>query len=266
MRFNVYKERTKRDQRRFSLVAAGMVMFGAFVFIILAMYFEPSLWIETTVILCGDLIVFSLFLFFYIISLKQYSLRFFFLGKEYEKQMAELLPHFASFDDDRKKQLIRDCKCSYRVFGQVLRSWEHINESVYRNEKEADVALQMTKELLCDCDDKSGWLGFINACDGGKFTYERTNCEGVRINDPLDGWEIHSLLSSCLFSRAFGYLALCVYAESDFTACDTMISEEYTAKMNVMKKDLAEVYTPALLTFRDELERVRDKLSNRGKK
>lgn len=260
MSFFVYKNSDSGGQKRLRFLAGGTGMFGTFLLIFSSLFLEPEWFAIAAAIEGGDLLIFLTFLFFLHLEQRQYALRYFFLGKEYQAQMAEVLPHFAALDEKRRKELIADCKRSYRVFGRVLQAGNYVNKSLFRKPKELAVLRQMVRELLAACDRGDGWLGFIGACDSGAFACERTNYEGIKISDPLDGWEVKDMLDCSLFSYAFRYLVFCVFDLCSFTVVDTGISEEYTAENQKTKETLRSVYTPVLLTFREELRGVLDKL------
>lgn len=261
MQFHVFRP-AAFSRKRISLLAAGMVMSGACALIFLLLFVEPDFFPAATALVGGSALVFLIFLFFYLLTLRQYSLRYFFLGKEYRRQLEEILPHFTAFDGARKKQLLKDCKPSYWVFGQVLQSGDYVNKSLYRDPKETGITLRMVRELLSSCDRKDGWRGFIGVCDSGDFYYQRQNYEGILVNDPLDGYEIRSVLSSFLFSHSFRYLVEWISDACDFTLRDTGISEKYTAELETVKADMDAVFSPVLFTFREELEKIEALLSH----
>ncbi|MCQ2399237.1 MAG: hypothetical protein MJ072_01885 [Clostridia bacterium] len=242
-------------------MAGCVVLSGAMLLILSLLFMEPDWWLIAVIAVGSDAIIFAVILFFYVLAVKRYSLKYFKLGEEYERQLAEITPHFVSFDEELKRELIKDAKNTYRIFGTVLKMGDYYDKTLSREREKLAVLKKMVDDLIIAIDDGSGFEGFIACSDSGRYTYRRRGVDDEYIDDELDGWEILSLLRSEPFSNAWKYLVRKVFDLCDFTLKDFHVSEQYSASCVKAREEFAKFYSPALATFRDELVTLSAKFS-----
>lgn len=192
------------------------------------------------------------FMFMLLIENRYYKLKYYFLGKNFKKQVEESLSKFKNADEEFKKEFVKSRKPIYRSTGKIFYENDGLNLSawLFKDDKNVKNFQNAYSALYNNITNKKGFVGFCKKIEGASFN---------------SGWEVHSFFENDLTSNELRYLLNQVYILCDFCVSDNGLSENFTKQNNKNIKELDDVYSPILFGFKKEIGETLKKISGNKK-
>jgi len=177
---------------------------------------------------------------------KGYFLKYYFNKKELYKLIEESLKSFEGADEEFIKEFKRRASFQYYTTGSLFYTPTLEDDKWLLSNKDNLAGFIMLIGMLIKCiEDKKGFNEFID--DSFNLTHS--------------GELVMKTLENGFLSGELRYLLFIVYLLTDFNLEDNNLSDEYTEKINKIRKELDDRYSHLLFNFKDEVQDILNRLT-----
>lgn len=212
---------------------------SGFMFLICA--FENILWFYVSAV---SLVIFGVSSFLTFLVIKGYKLRYYFAYKKYKKLYKKSFAVFGTDDKDFKQNFIFETKKNFKKTGQLFSEQEYSNW-IYSSTENLENLQKIVVGLKKSIKNKKGFVWFIE-----------------NLEQEISGYQSYALMTGDYVSGELRFLMKQAYDISSFCLMDVGISQKFTEKINNVRKQLDEVYSPILMNFEKEVVELDKKLNN----